>query len=140
MFVRLSLLLLGVSTLWALAQSNLLDTQMARWVEALKGWDYTLVEMRNGQLDNGKSQNIFLNLRQNTNYAIVAVCDEDCTDLDLTLFDGNGNKVDQDSHLDDIPLVKVTPRWNGLFRLEVGMSACSVEPCAYRIGVLGRSR
>ena len=76
-----------------------------------------------------------IRLRTGREYALVGACDNDCSDVDFWLYDDNDNLVDSDTSTDDIPIVRVTPRWSGSFEIRVRMYACSVEPCAYGIGV-----
>ncbi|NJK61098.1 MAG: hypothetical protein HC918_13870, partial [Oscillatoriales cyanobacterium SM2_1_8] len=88
------------------------------------------------ELGNGGEDNISLNLQEGIEYLIVGVCDEDCSDLDLVLRDDNGNIVSSDTKDDDIPIVRITPRWNARFKVQVTMASCTNAPCRYGIGVL----
>lgn len=59
---------------------------------------------------------------------VFASCDEDCTDLDIFLYDAvSGDLVDEDILLNDFPIV--TAPYDGDFLIEVYMVTCSVEPC-----------
>lgn len=78
------------------------------------------------------------NLDRATDYEIFAVCDGDCGDIDLWLYDESGNLIDSDQKKDDLPVVVVTPSWTGKFRLKVKMYDCRIEPCVFGIGVYGR--
>jgi hypothetical protein len=91
-----------------------------------------------GSLNEGASEMVTLNLSIGTQYQIMGQCDNDCTDLDLTLYDGASNQIAQDIELDDVPVVAVTPRRSGTFRVRVTMATCSAEPCRYGIGVFGK--
>ena len=55
--------------------------------------------------------------------SIFAWCDQDCEDLDLILFDSQGNFVTQDVLLDAAPVV-VAP-YEGNFRVRVTMPNCT---------------
>jgi hypothetical protein len=85
----------------------------------------------------GMSDTLTFTLYEGVSYTIIGVCDEDCTDLDLELFDGNGNSIDSDYATDDIPIVEVTPAWDSKFSLQINMATCSNEPCYYGVGVFG---
>jgi hypothetical protein len=63
----------------------------------------------------------------------TGTCDRDCSDLDLVLFDEDGNEVAADRLYDNLPMVTVTPRWTGQFHVRVVMARCHVEPCAYAV-------
>lgn len=82
-------------------------------------------------------EDYFITLNSGTAYTISAVCDEDCDDLDIRLYDQNGNLVDSDTDADSIPVVEVSPRWTGRFKLRVTMCDCDVEPCKIGIGIFG---
>jgi len=92
----------------------------------------------NGQLNNNREETVTLNLDAGTSYMMVAQCDRDCSDIDMWLYDENGNLIDSDVLVDDTPIVEVTPRRNARFSLRTRMITCSVEPCYYGIGVYAR--
>lgn len=79
-----------------------------------------------------------LNLRSGKSYAVVGVCDEDCSDIDLKIYDDNQNLIDTDSGTDDYPMVQVSPTWSGEFSVEVRMYDCSASDCYYGIGVFSQ--
>jgi hypothetical protein len=91
-----------------------------------------------GDLGNGGKDDMTLNLRSGVNYAIVGVCDEDCNDIDLAIYDDNGNLISSDVQRNDLPVLKVSPRWNARFKIRVSMPSCTNAPCRYGIGVFGR--
>jgi hypothetical protein len=91
-----------------------------------------------GNLGRGGDENITFNLRAGTTYTIVGVCDNDCRDLDLELYDGNGNRLAVDRKQDSIPVVSVSPRWNARFTVKAIMPSCANEPCRYGIEAFGK--
>jgi hypothetical protein len=91
-----------------------------------------------GSLRTGASYNHTLQLNGGTSYALVGVCDNDCSDLDLRLFDPSGREVASDVLVDDTPVVQVTPRRTGTYTVRAIMTTCSDQPCRYGIGVYGR--
>ena len=91
-----------------------------------------------GSLDDDESEMVQVDLAVGKEYQIMGACDNDCSDLDLVLFDGAGNEIDSDLLEDDVPIVTVEVTRSGNFRLRVQMAACSREPCRYGIGVFGR--
>lgn len=84
------------------------------------------------------SDTFSLTLKKGTDYVLVSACDADCSDLDIKVYDENDNEVAQDTTVDDLPMVSVTPRWTGQFRIEITMFSCDDDPCYYGIGVFGR--
>lgn len=91
-----------------------------------------------GDLGNGGEDDITLNLRRGVSYAIIGVCDNDCRDIDLKLYDDNGNLISSDTGRNDTPFIAVTPRWNARFTIRVIMTNCSNAPCRYGIGAFGK--
>lgn len=92
----------------------------------------------NGQLDEEQERTITLDLDSGTSYMIVAQCDSDCSDIDLWLYDENGNLIDKDVLEDDTPILEVTPIRSARFSIRTRMITCDVEPCYYGIGVYGQ--
>ena len=96
-------------------------------------------DMFMGRLDDDATTNQNVSLEAGNDYAIWGVCDQDCSDIDLTLYDEDGDQVDQDIQTDDKPLVRVTPRRNGRYRIKISMANCSANPCRYGVGVWVRT-
>ena len=68
-------------------------------------------------------------------YRILARCDNDCSDLDLKLFNSAGVEVDADTNDDDEPMVIVQPPVAATYTVRVIMSDCSALSCLYSFGV-----
>ena len=95
-------------------------------------------DMFEGSLDEMEEEDVWISLRRNQSYAILAVCDEDCSDIDLYLYDEDGDEIDTDTSIDQEPVVRVTPRRNADYRVRVRMYSCDTEPCYYAFGVYER--
>lgn len=91
-----------------------------------------------GSLNDGTSERHTINLQAGTSYALVGVCDNDCTDLDFRLYDAAGNEISEDVATDDTPVINITPRRSGQYILQAVMADCRADPCRYGIGVYGR--
>jgi hypothetical protein len=91
-----------------------------------------------GSLNNSRNEMVSLDLDIGTQYAIMGACDTDCSDLDFVLYDPAGNQIDDDVEMDDVPLVSVTPRRSGTYRVKVVMATCTAEPCRYGVAVFGK--
>lgn len=89
-------------------------------------------------LYHGRSDYITINLRAGTSYGIVGVCDSDCRDLDIALYDSRGNLIASDLQDDDIPAITITPSRSGTYRVRVDMASCNTNACYYGIGVFGQ--
>ena len=64
---------------------------------------------------------------------IVGVCDNDCTDMDLKIYDASGNLVGEDVLVDDVPIVEIPGA--GRYTAEVLMPGCSTSICYYAAGM-----
>lgn len=91
-----------------------------------------------GTLRDDEHEFVYFELDDGWTYKILAVCDEDCKDLDLCLFDENNNTIECDQKIDDLPLISITPRWTGEFKLRIKMFNCEINPCSYGIGIFGK--
>lgn len=91
-----------------------------------------------GQLEDNTKEYVSLDLDASRNYTILAVCDSDCGDIDLNLYDENNNLIDSDTEYDDYPVVQVMPVWSGTFNLEVTIPNCAAQYCYYGVGVFGQ--
>ena len=106
--------------------------------ESIRNDGYRLVhELYMGQLDEDGEESVTFDLGRGQTYMIMGVCDADCSDLDLVLYDGDGDEVDSDLELDDVPIVSVSVDRADSYRVDVTMAACSAEPCRFGIGVYG---
>lgn len=87
-----------------------------------------------GDIGHNQKDYLYLNLNSGSSYILVGVCDEDCRDIDLSLYDENNNLIDSDTALDDYPMVEVDPKWSGRFKVEVTMANCNASTCYYGVG------
>jgi hypothetical protein len=87
-----------------------------------------------GNLRHNTYTDVTYNLQRGVTYALVGVCDNDCSDLDLRLYDENYRLIDSDTEPDATPVIKVTPMWTGVFHVRVIMSHCDRSPCWYGLG------
>lgn len=93
-----------------------------------------------GQLRQGGTFNVPATLETGADYRIIGVCDADCGDLDLSLFDQSSNLISEDNLVDATPIVEVSPQWTGPFTVQARMHQCTVEPCYYALVLYGRTR
>jgi hypothetical protein len=75
-------------------------------------------------------------LEAGVEYLIEGFCDEDCTDIDLTLHNAEGEMVTKDTELDDVPELRFRATETGEHFVSVGMIDCSAEQCFYAVRVL----
>jgi hypothetical protein len=79
----------------------------------------------------------FLRYRE---YLIKGICDSDCGDMDLYLYDRGDGLVDSDTLPDADPLISLGPGHDGMYTIRATMPGCSVEPCYYAVQVFQRAR
>ena len=127
-------LFLGISSAFANDYLNSVSGQMSGISDELAQEGWVFDGMTVGKLDEGMSEQWTGRLGNYLNYRIVAVCDQDCTDVDLTLSK-NGAIIDSDEESDDFPVVSLNNARDGDYSWAVTMYSCSEEPCYYAIGV-----
>lgn len=91
-----------------------------------------------GSLNDDGIDSYTVTLREDRSYRIFGACDADCSDLDLWIYDEYDNLIDHDTASDDTPILEVTPRWTGSFRIRVRMYSCRREPCYFGLGIFGQ--
>lgn len=99
---------------------------------------YTCVYEKYNSLEEGYSRKHEVYLRYGSYYELCAVCDNDCGDIDIKLYDGFGNLVAQDDTDDDVPVVGCSVVSSGYFTVKVIMADCADEPCSYGLSVFKR--
>lgn len=126
----------------AFAQQDQYEQQVLRQLEeasaVFRNAGYTGLLGEAGALDHQRYIDYTATLSKGVNYAIVAVCDQDCLDVDLALYDGDGELVTQDESEDDVPVVEFKVTRGGDFTLRVTMYHCEENPCYYGVGLYGR--
>lgn len=70
-----------------------------------------------------------VSLAQGTVYRIIGACDNECSDFDLELLDPSGRVVESDTLPDDVPIINITPRAAGNYKVRMTMKTCTIAPC-----------
>ena len=73
-------------------------------------------------------------------YRVIGRCDDDCSDLDLRLYNSAGTEVNADVEADRVPMVGATPVSSATYTVRVIMSECSTTTCYYSVGVFASPR
>ena len=89
-----------------------------------------------GSLNASAKEAMMVNLLGGARYAIVGVCDNDCSDVDLRIWAPDGTKLAEDILLDDTPVLEFTATVTGQYRLSVEMATCRTNPCYWGVQVL----
>jgi len=115
----------------------LAQLQQAQALAAQQGFQL-IGQPYSGSLAQGQSWNVPAQFYAGYDYRVLGVCDRDCADLDLVLFDSAGRQVSQDTTTTSQPVVGVQPSYNDNFTIQVQMYNCSVAPCYYALALYGR--
>lgn len=121
-------------------QQNEFDKQIRQQLgkigESLGSKGYELThQVYTGALKEAAAEEVTFRLRRGVRYALVGVCDQDCSDLDSRLFDPAGKEIGRDAEKDDTPVIEVMADKTGEYTLRVEMAECAEEPCAFGVGV-----
>jgi len=115
----------------------LAQLQQAQQAAAQQGFQM-IGQPFSGSLAQGQSWNVPATLQAGMDYRVLGVCDRDCADLDLVVFDSNGTQVGQDTSNTNQPVVAVVPIYSDNFTIQVQMYNCSIAPCYYALALYGR--
>jgi hypothetical protein len=86
-----------------------------------------------GRLDDGESGIVRIRLEGSYGYLFMGACDEDCSDLDLFLYDDTGRLLAAQEEVTDVPVLEYAAPFAAELTLRVRMYSCNVEPCAYGV-------
>lgn len=127
---------LGLASQPLLAQQSAVYDQLVKISELMIDQGYSKShDFEVDYLNEDATDEYNITLQKGVTYKIIAVCDNDCEDIDLCMWDENDNQIDCDEAEDDVPILEVTPRWTGTFSFRVTMYDCGSEPCYFGIGV-----
>jgi hypothetical protein len=104
-------------------------TELAR-----QGWHYA-GDPFTGRLAQGERDSLRIALREGTRYALVALCDGNCRDLEISLLGETSALLAEGTVRSDRPLLEFQPGVTGKYRIVVSMAHCASGPCAYGMGV-----
>ena len=90
-----------------------------------------------GLLDASTAKDVPLSLPGGYEYALMGVCDNDCSDLDLAIYQG-GTELAVDTSQDDWPVVTITPSGGSSYTARVSMYQCATRNCGYQLTVWQR--
>jgi hypothetical protein len=114
-------------------------TQLQTASNSIRGNGYSADrEPMMGSLNAAAKEGMMVNLQGGVRYAIVGVCDNDCTDVDLRIWAPDGAKLAEDILTDDTPVLEFTATVTGQYRLSVEMATCSTNPCYWGVQVFKR--
>lgn len=132
--LTLALALLS-SEAFAQSYADTVWSQLQEWYEDYNEDGYAVENYIVGKLDEGETDSWSFWLEGGNDYTIVGVCDEDCGDIDLAIYDESDELIDEDVLEDDYPIISASPIKDQLFTVDVDMYECDVEPCYFGIAI-----
>lgn len=98
--------------------------------------DYNPYNYLIGTLGESDTYSFTTDLDVGAGYIVSAVCDQDCSDVDLWIRDDAGKLIASDTAVDDRPIVVFTAPRNGKYAIQVRMHACAEEYCYFGFVIL----
>jgi hypothetical protein len=90
------------------------------------------------ELEEDDDTYITVELDSDYEYIAIGVCDGDCGDIDLILYDDDDVRIANDVGTDDIPVLSGSPDYNGEYYLEAVMVDCDADTCAFGVALYAR--
>lgn len=94
------------------------------------------VVRRSGMLNIDEAASFQTTLVQHTSYAIIAVCDDDCSRLQLTLLSPSGSDIAKERNSESLPTLRFTAATTAVYSIRVVMEGCRWNPCWYAVAVI----
>lgn len=110
--------------------------RLERAIAAIGTGRRAAVVSRSGTLNQEESALMQAPAVRGTSYTVVAVCDDDCSRLQLTLINENGSDVATDRRSGSLPTLRFTPDRDMTYRVRVVMDACRWNPCWYGVALV----
>jgi len=143
MRVVIVLLAIAVVATPAIAQQRWerqVQERAQRAIDAVATSPRLTVVKRSGMLNTDEAASFQTMLLQGTSYAILAVCDDDCSRLQLTLLSPSGSDVAKERNSESLPTLHFTAQATAVYGIRVVMEGCRWNPCWYAIAVVPLSK
>jgi hypothetical protein len=135
-----AMLVLTLASGTAQAALSQWQAQVARQLNSLQSklqpHGFVLTDADSVNLPRQKAFERTVTLRAGNQYAFAIACDEDCGRATLRVFDENDNAVGDP--ISGMPVVIVTPRWTGPFRLTASLTRCLETTCEVGVALFRR--
>lgn len=110
--------------------------RVARAIETVGSAPHLAVAKSVGMLNIDEAASIQATLVQGTPYAIIAVCDDDCSRLQLTLMKSGGSEIAKERNSESLPTLHFTSDTTMAYGIRVTMEGCRWNPCWYAVAVI----
>jgi hypothetical protein len=134
----LALLLAGVpGTLHAQSYAQQVWDQLQAHYKTISknSSDWYLRNYVMGSLNSGKTDSWTFYFDESHQDILTGACDNDCTDVDMSITDENDKVIVKDEKTDDTPVVVFTPPASGRYTINITMVKCKQDPCYFGFGV-----
>lgn len=81
-------------------------------------------------LDEDNDESYEITLDGGREHVIVVVCDDDCDDVDVSLYSKSGDLIDKDDDNDGTAIITGVTTYTGRYYLNIELSDCDADPCA----------
>jgi hypothetical protein len=112
------------------------QARLDRASEAVRPSSRAPISRNTGMLNTEESASLKAPLVEGESYAIVAVCDDDCTRLELTLLTPSGSELAKDRNGASLPILRFTPSRTMTYGVRLVMEGCRWNPCWYGVAVV----
>ena len=112
------------------------QSRLARAVQAMPTASRFPVVKRSGMLNTDEEAFFQTTLVEGVPYAIVAVCDDDCSRLQLTLLSPSGSEIAKERNSESLPTLHFTAQTTQVYGIRVVMEGCRWNPCWYAVAVV----
>ena len=110
--------------------------RVQRAIVAMTSSSQRPVAKRSGMLNTDEAASFETILVQGNSCAIVAVCDDDCSRLQLTLLSPSGSDIAKERNSESLPTLHFTAATTAVYGIRVVMEGCRWNPCWYAIAVV----
>lgn len=128
-------LLFGAASLQAQSYTDIVWDQIQDAFNDASEDGFSMKNYIVGAIDEDEENTWTFYLNSSYEYRIEGFCDEDCDDLDLYLYDEDGDELDNDTLEDDFPIINFSPSISGRYQINISMFSCSVEPCYWGLAI-----
>jgi len=107
-----------------------------RAIDAVAPSSARAVVQRSGMLNTDEEASFQTLLLERVSYTIIAVCDDDCSRLQLTLLSPSGSDIAKERNSESLPTLRFTAATTAVYGIRVVMEGCRWNPCWYAIAVV----
>lgn len=136
-FLLVSLAVVFPSALWGQQRwERQVAERVTRAIAAVRPSRQVAVRREVGMLNTDESAFFQTTLVRGTPYAIIAVCDDDCSRLQLTLVKRGGSEIAKERNSESLPTLHFTSDTTMAYGVRVTMEGCRWNPCWYAVAVV----